>query len=87
YRYLQLLPRLSLVQNGVVPPECANLSLGRLSDLLASTLSLSAGESLRILTELDPDERSELVLDMIKQKLRTAPKPESTVFPPQFSEN
>ncbi len=87
YRYLQLLPHLSLVQNGVVPPECTNLSLGRLSDLLASTLSLSADESLRILMELDGDERSELVLDLIKQKLRSAPKPESIVFPPQFSEN
>ncbi|MDA0832839.1 MAG: LON peptidase substrate-binding domain-containing protein [Planctomycetota bacterium] len=86
-RYLQLLPKLNLAEAGMVPTERNDLSLGALCDLLASTLSLSADEKLNVLQEIDVDERSELVLRLIKQRLRSELHGGKLEFPPRFSKN
>ncbi|MEX0729131.1 MAG: LON peptidase substrate-binding domain-containing protein [Planctomycetaceae bacterium] len=87
FRYLQLLPKLNLAETGMVPTERHDLSLGALCDLLASTLSLTADDKLSVLQEVDVDERSELVLQLIKQRLRLERETAKIEFPPPFSEN
>lgn len=64
------------------------LSLGELCDLLAYALRLDAASGLDVLQETNVDVRSDLLLDVLRQRLRHGAARESTPpFPPPFSAN
>lgn len=64
-----------------------DVPLGALCDVLASSLQLSAEQSLRILQEPDVEARSNIVLDAIISRLDLESDDVADDFPPAFSLN
>lgn len=67
--------------------EDGELSLGALCDVLSFGAGLDAAEMLELLHEPRIDVRSDLLLDILRRRVRAGAVNEAEVFPPSFSRN
>lgn len=62
-----------------------DVALGELCDVIAHAMRLESQIAWRLLEQADVDERSELILELLKLQCRDTPRPPG--FPPSFSLN
>lgn len=79
-------PKLGM-QAEIVHALGSGMQLGELCDVLAHSLKLPAEDAQRLLNQVDVDQRSDLVLEMLKTQFRGALEPAGREFPPGFSLN
>lgn len=65
----------------------AGMPLGELCDIMAHSLKLPPDDAHRVLALADVDQRSDLVLEMLKRQFRRKLEPTVPTFPPDFSLN
>jgi Lon protease-like protein len=65
----------------------SGMQLGELCDVLAHSLKLPSEDAQRLLAQADVDQRSDLVLEMLKLQFRGTLEPVGRDFPPGFSMN
>lgn len=65
----------------------ASIPLGVLCDLIAQALKLHPAEAQELLSEPDVDSRSDLVLQLLRQRRRNLASGITDRFPPDFSQN
>lgn len=63
------------------------MPLGELCDIMAHSLKLPPVDAHRVLALADVDQRSDLVLEMLKRQFRRKLEPTVPTFPPNFSLN
>ncbi len=74
-------------QAEVVHALGSGMQLGELCDVLAHSLKLPPEDAQRLLAQADVDQRSDLVLEMLKNQFRGTLEPVGRDFPPGFSMN
>tara|TARA_R110002072_G_scaffold13481_1_gene56780 strand:+ start:255625 stop:256323 length:699 start_codon:yes stop_codon:yes gene_type:complete len=65
----------------------SGIQLGELCDVIAHSLKLPTEAAHRLLAQADVDQRSDIVLEMLKLQFRGTFEPTSREFPPGFSLN
>ncbi len=82
--FSSLFPQLGIDQKLLVALD-ADVALGELCDVISHAMRLESELAWRLLEQADVDERSELILQLLKLQCRDAKKPPG--FPPSFSLN
>ncbi len=67
--------------------ESVEVTLGELCDVIAHAMRLDAQKAQRLLEQVDVDERSDLVLELLKYQCRRPKYAAKLAFPPVFSLN
>jgi Lon protease-like protein len=86
--FRQLFPKIDIDASLVYALE-ADVPLGELCDVIAHALRLEPSVSQKVLAERDVDQRSDLLLDLLRQTNRSnkTDVPAGQKFPPSFSVN
>lgn len=85
--FREIFPKLNLDSSLLGALEEGHVALGELCDLIAHALRPKAEDAIRLLDQIDVDQRSDLVLEMLKLQCRGAKTPQPRTFPPGFSVN
>ncbi len=82
--FSSLFPQLGIDQKLLLALD-TDVELGELCDVIAHAMRLDSSVARRLLEQSDVDERSELILELLKLQCRDRPQPPD--FPPSFSLN
>lgn len=85
--FREIFPKLNLDSSLLGALEEGHVALGELCDLIAHALRPAPEDAMRLLDQIDVDQRSDLVLEMLRLQCREASTPNDRRFPPGFSVN
>lgn len=84
--FRRIYPKLGL-EADLIHALGSGVQLGELCDVIAHALRLKVDDALRLLGQADVDERSDLLLEMLKLQCREVVTAEGREYPPGFSLN
>ena len=85
--FQQIVADIDLDSSLIQALESDGIPLGELCDVIAHAMRLDAQKAQRLLEQVDVDQRSDLVLELLKHQCRPPKYASKRTFPPIFSMN